>query len=73
MIEILKEYPVDQIYSGHVHTYLSYDIEDTPAIITGGGGALPQSIMGGEKSAYYHYIKVTVTEDEFSNEVFKIE
>jgi len=71
-LDIIKSYKIDQIYNGHLHLYFTYSLENTPVIISGGGGAKPQSILGGEESANYHYIKVTVTESGIENELIEL-
>jgi predicted phosphodiesterase len=71
-IEILKIHKIDQIYNGHLHLYFTYNLEGIPVIITGGAGAKPQSVLGGEESANYHYIKVTVGGDAVENELINL-
>ncbi len=64
--EIIAPYKIDQIFTGHLHTYLTYDLDAVPVTISGGGGATPQNILGGEASAFYHYLEVVVSPDDFS-------
>lgn len=67
--EIITEYDVDQIYTGHFHGYLNYEIENIPVTVTGGAGSSPQ--FGFEED--YHYVLVTVYEDGFVNKYQPIE
>ncbi|OGY79661.1 MAG: hypothetical protein A3B74_02720 [Candidatus Kerfeldbacteria bacterium RIFCSPHIGHO2_02_FULL_42_14] len=72
-VSIIKTYLITRIYNGHVHLYFPYHLEDIPVRITGGGGAPPQSFLGGESSAFFHYIKVIITEDGISEAVIPLE
>ncbi len=54
--EILNRYHVNQIYTGHFHGYLNYELDGIPVAVTGGGGAAPQFGLDPD----YHYIKVDV-------------
>lgn len=72
-LSIIKNVSVTRIFNGHVHLYFPYHLGSIPVRITGGGGAPPQSFLGGESSAFYHYIKVTITEDDISEEVIPLE
>lgn len=60
--ELLNNYGIDHIFNGHVHSTLSYTLNTIPVTITGGGGALPQAILGGADAAFYHYYIVKVFE-----------
>lgn len=62
--ESLNTYPLDMIFNGHVHTTLQYNINGSPVIISGGGGAEPHTLLGGADAAIYHYLLVTVPFDE---------
>lgn len=57
---LIADYTIDRIFNGHLHMLLTYTLNDIPITITGGGGALPQALLGGAKAAYYHYQLVTV-------------
>lgn len=61
---LINDYAIAHMFNGHIHTALSYDLNNTPVTVTGGGGAAPQAILGGEDAALYHYELVTVNEDE---------
>lgn len=71
-LEIIEKYPVQHIFAGHVHTYFTYTLQNTPTTISGGGGAPPQSILGGESASFYHYLEVTVNDEEFNVEINKL-
>jgi len=58
--KIITEAKVDQILTAHIHTYLPYTIGDIPAVISGGGGDPAQTILGGPKNNYFHYLDITV-------------
>ncbi len=63
-LTLLSNYHIDRIFNGHIHTSLNYTLTagDTtiPVTVSGGGGAYPQAILGGEAAAYFHYLVVTV-------------
>lgn len=61
LVQILQTHPVDYIFTSHVHTYLPYKLADIPAIVSGGGGDPAQTILGGAKNNYFHYLVVTLT------------
>ncbi|MBU0732345.1 metallophosphoesterase [Patescibacteria group bacterium] len=71
LLDILNQYKIDQVYTGHVHTYLSYNIDELPVIITGGGGAEPQELLG--SNSFYHYIETTVGPGGMDNSVIELE
>lgn len=62
-LKILEDYPIARIFNGHIHSYLSYTLQDIPVTVSGGGGAYPQAILGGESAAYFHYVIVHVPKD----------
>lgn len=64
---------ITRIYSGHVHTYVPYMLGETPATVTGGGGAYPQDILGGPGTAFFHYILLTITDDSVQQQLIPIE
>ena len=78
-LKILDKHNITRIFCGHVHLYFSYNLitpsnKKIPVTITGGAGAKPQSILGGESSASYHYVLINVFEDgEIRQSVEKIE
>jgi 3',5'-cyclic AMP phosphodiesterase CpdA len=68
--EAVKYANVKDIFFGHIHTYLAYRLDGIDAYVTGGAGApllIPEG-MGG----YYHYLLVTVREEEVEVEVIQV-
>lgn len=63
MRERFSRTSVDYIFNGHIHTYLPYTLDGIPVVVTGGGGALPQTLLGGASAAYFHYLIVHVPHD----------
>jgi hypothetical protein len=61
--EIIAKHNVSQIYTGHFHGYLNYEIAKIPVAVTGGAGSAPQFGF----DADYHYLEVSVYEDGFRN------
>ncbi len=70
-LAILAKYPVNQIYAGHVHTLIDYDMsvakgadghttQAVPVTVSGGGGGDIQSAFGGLLQGKFHALKVTV-------------
>lgn len=72
-LSLIAERSIIRIYNGHLHLYFPYTLSDIPVTITGGGGAAPQDIIGGEATAFYHYILVRITEDGVEQEVIAVE
>lgn len=71
--EIIAPYTITHIYCGHVHTYLPYVLGGTiPVTISGGAGAKPQSLIGGESVAFYHYIKVIISDSGVTQEIITV-
>ncbi|MFH1426226.1 MAG: metallophosphoesterase [Candidatus Kerfeldbacteria bacterium] len=62
-IELISNYEINRIFNGHLHTTLSYAINNIPVTISGGGGGKPQKLFGGEKAAVYHFYIVHVPVD----------
>lgn len=72
-LALIAGYKIDHIFNGHVHTSLEYSLtageaaagteKKIPVTITGGGGAYPQAILGGEAASFFHYLVVTVPND----------
>lgn len=61
--EIINRYHVSQIYTGHFHGYLNYDLSGIPVAVTGGGGSAPQFGLDPD----YHYLRVDVYPDTYKN------
>lgn len=70
--ELLTPETVDHIYTGHVHTYIPYTLDGVPVSVTGGGGALPQAILGGASTAFFHYLLVHITPEGITHELVPV-
>ncbi len=66
--DIISQYQVNQIYTGHFHGYLNYEIAGVPVTVTGGGGSSPQFGLDPD----YHYVKVDVYPDTYANHYFSL-
>lgn len=66
--ELLQRHQVNQIYTGHFHGYLNYEINGVPVTVTGGGGSSPQFGLDPD----YHYVKVDVYPNTFRNHYFSL-
>lgn len=62
--ELIAGYNISHIFNGHIHIPFSYTLNEIPVTVTGGGGALPQDILGGADAALFHYYVVTVNESQ---------
>lgn len=60
---LVARFPITRIFTGHLHTTLGYSLDGIPVTVTGGGGALPQTLLGGADAAYFHYYLVHVPRD----------
>lgn len=72
-LEIVKAYPIKQMFTAHIHTYLSYTLAGIPTVISGGGGDPAQTILGGPASNYFHYLVVTVKNGQISTDVQRVQ
>jgi hypothetical protein len=59
-LDILSQNPITYIFNGHIHLYIPYTLQGIPVVVSGGGGAYPQAILGGPSAAYFHYLIVNV-------------
>lgn len=60
---LISRYEIERIFNGHLHFSLAYTLDGIPVTVSGGGGGLPQQILGGDDAANYHYIIVHVPLD----------
>ncbi len=60
---VIQNYTIDHIFNGHIHSTLQYNLQGIPVTVSGGGGAIPQAILGGEDAAFFHYYIVSVPND----------
>lgn len=61
-IELIKKYTPERIYSGHLHNYFTYRINETKVVVTGGGGGEVHNIPF-YKDAGFHWTLVKVYKD----------
>ncbi|MEK7570020.1 MAG: metallophosphoesterase [Patescibacteria group bacterium] len=77
-VEILAANPVDQIFTGHVHTAIDYTMvlerdandrvtKSVPVTVSGGGGQPIQTAFGGLLKEKFHALKVEIVEKEVRN------
>ncbi|MCW1929933.1 MAG: metallophosphoesterase [Candidatus Kerfeldbacteria bacterium] len=59
-LDILSQQSISYIFNGHIHLYVPYTLQGIPVVVTGGGGAYPQAMLGGPSAAYFHYLIVHV-------------
>ncbi|MBI2984297.1 MAG: metallophosphoesterase [Candidatus Kerfeldbacteria bacterium] len=69
LLAILGRHPIDYIFSAHLHTYLTYTVAGIPAVVSGGGGDPAQTVLGGPKNNYFHYLLVSVSGGRIQVEV----
>ncbi len=72
---LIAQYNITRIFNGHIHTALGYTVGTSaiPVTVTGGGGALPQEILGGEDAAFFHYLIITVGSDNTTPVMDRVE
>jgi hypothetical protein len=79
-LNILANYPITHIFTGHIHTSLDYTMtlskdangnatKSVPVTISGGGGQPPQSGFGGLLPEKYHALKVTVQKNTLTTKL----
>ncbi len=70
--EILEKYReksrISRLFFAHDHRYVSYQQKGFPVTITGGGGA---PLIAEERGGFYHYLIMTVTEQELKERIIK--
>lgn len=71
LANLLADHDVDLGVYGHVHSFYEYSHAGVPAIITGGGGAIPERF----DDIGRHYVKIEADPgaDTFSKEVVRID
>lgn len=55
LVSMLVKGKVDSTFHGHVHSYYAFSLGGIPAYISGGGGAIPETMDGIGR----HYLRVT--------------
>ena len=71
--KIINDYPIEEIYTGHLHSYFSYTlINKIPLTITGGGGSTPNLSFLDNARSFIHFIKTEVNGQGHYNEIVEI-
>ncbi len=71
VLDLMKQYPIDMVFAGHIHGYFKGNWEGVPYTITGGGGA--EMLYADPAHYFYHYIKVVVTDSKVSYIIKKMD
>lgn len=71
--KIISSYSIKYIFTGHLHTYLPYTVNDIPAVVSGGGGDPAQTVLGGPKNNLFHYLIVTVQGGDVDVEIHRVQ
>lgn len=67
LLALFKKYNVNHVFAAHIHDYYAGDWEGLPFTITGGAGA---PLYGDDpKHAFYHYLKVTLNDQQVQIQV----
>lgn len=69
---LIKNYPVSEIFAGHVHVYFTYKLQNIPVTITGGGGSKPNLAFWDTTSSFFHYLLVKVRKNSHTVKVIEI-
>lgn len=68
---LLKQYKVNVLFCGHEHLYNDQTRDNIRQIITGGAGS---NLYGKKRDgAFYHYLRMTVTEKDYNIETVLVE
>ena len=67
---LFVKYKVTMVFTGHEHIYLRKKVDGVTHIITGGGGALLYADEA--EGGFYHFILLTVDENQVKGEVIDI-
>lgn len=69
--DLFLKYKVTTLFASHIHAYYEDHPRGLPTIISGGAGA---ELVGKDpKHTFYHYVRVTVNQNQVSTEVVKID
>lgn len=71
-VDLIKNYPISEIFAGHVHVYFTYKLGSIPVIITGGGGSKPNLAFWDNINNFTHYILVKVRKNSYTTKVVEI-
>lgn len=56
LLQLLGKGRVDALFLGHIHSYYAFSLAGVPSYISGGGGAIPETLDGIAR----HYLRVRV-------------
>ncbi|MBC7248309.1 MAG: metallophosphoesterase [Actinobacteria bacterium] len=70
MKELLAAAGTPVIYCGHIHAYMLYSSGPPRVVVTGGAGARPH--LSEESGGFHHFLRVTVSGGEVSEEVIPL-
>jgi predicted phosphodiesterase len=68
-MQLMAEEGVDYVFAGHIHAYAQAERDGVVYIYTGGGGA---PLYQQHPLAFYHYLLVTVDDEQVSIQVVKV-
>ena len=71
LIQLFKENNVEYVFAGHIHGYLREEKESIVYIITGGAGA--PLYLEKDRGGFYHYVKITVEDNQIKEKVVRID
>lgn len=71
LIDILKKYKVNHIFTGHLHNFAEYSISGIPITITGGAGGpiYPLPFIGKNK---HHFLIVEIKGDDLNYKIIEL-
>ncbi|RJP26130.1 MAG: hypothetical protein C4536_16225 [Actinobacteria bacterium] len=70
MQDMLAEAGAPVIYCGHLHAYMLYSSGPPRVVVTGGAGGNPH--LSEQSGGYHHFLRVTVSGGEVSEEVIRL-
>lgn len=72
-LNIIQQHPVDRIFTGHLETFLEYDLHGTPVTVTGGAHNRPdQTGFGASLPAMPHFTLISVHQDTIDVEKVEV-
>jgi 3',5'-cyclic AMP phosphodiesterase CpdA len=69
---LIKNYHISEIFTGHVHIYFTYKLEGIPVTITGGGGSKPNLSFWDSTASFSHYLQVKVRKKSHTVKVVEV-
>lgn len=71
-LDLLVNVRVLAIFSGHLHLYLPYSMNDIPVYVSGGGGGEPQTALAGIGEQNNHFLLVRLNGEDLQVEVVRL-